>query len=66
MSQEHIDVDHVGGVLGITLDETPARNAIGGEMPSEIRQELDRFESDPISRELVVTGRDHLSAPAPM
>ena len=58
MSHEYIEVDRVGGVLVITMDDVATRNAIGDEMASEIRDELDSFESDSSSRTLVITGRD--------
>ena len=58
MSYEHIDVEEVGGVLVITMDDPPTRNSIGEEMGQEINRELDRLESDQGLRALVITGRD--------
>ena len=58
MTYEHIQVEEVGGVLVITMDDPPTRNAIGEEMGVEINRELDRLESDPGLRVLVITGRD--------
>ena len=58
MAHEYIQVSEVGGVLVITMDDPPTRNAIGTEMAEEIDKELDRLESDPSLRALVVTGRD--------
>ena len=47
-----------GGVLAITMDDPPTRNAIGDEMAEEITRQLVRLESDPDLRALVLTGRD--------
>ena len=58
MAYEYIDVEEVGGVLVITMDDPPTRNSIGNEMADEINRELDRLESDPNLRTLVITGRD--------
>jgi enoyl-CoA hydratase/carnithine racemase len=40
------------------MDDPTTRNAIGGEMSMEINGELDRLESDPNLRAVVLTGRD--------
>ena len=40
------------------MDDPRTRNAIGDEMAAEIDRELDRLESDPALRALVITGRD--------
>ena len=58
MAYQYIDVEVVGGVLVITMDDPTTRNAIGDEMMGEINQELDRLESDSSLRTLVITGRD--------
>jgi enoyl-CoA hydratase/carnithine racemase len=58
MTHQYIDVDEVDGVLIITMDDPSTRNAIGDEMAAEIVGELDRLESDPDLRALVITGRD--------
>jgi len=44
------------GVLVLTLDDPDTRNAAGTELMSELRSELDRLESDPALRVLVLTG----------
>ena len=58
MAYKYIDVEEVGGVLVITMDDPTTRNAIGDEMAGEMNQELDRLESDSSLRTLVITGRD--------
>jgi enoyl-CoA hydratase/carnithine racemase len=58
MGHEFIETRDVNGVLVITLDDAPTRNAIGTEMANEINGEIDRLESDPNLRALVITGRD--------
>ena len=58
MTHRFIDVAEVGGVLVITMNDPPTRNAIGSEMAEEINREVDRLESDPTLRALVLTGRD--------
>jgi enoyl-CoA hydratase/carnithine racemase len=54
----YIDVKQDGGVLVLTMDDPPTRNAIGNEMAEELNRELDRLESDPDLRVLALTGRD--------
>lgn len=56
MANEFIDVDEVGGVMVITMDDPPTRNAIGTEMAAEINRELDRLATSPDLRALVLTG----------
>ena len=46
------------GVLLITLDHPPTRNALGSEMASELYEELERFEASEDDRVLLLTGRD--------
>ena len=58
MEYEYINVQKIGGVLVITMDDPPTRNAIGEEMASEVNQELDGFEADPDLRAVVLTGSD--------
>lgn len=58
MAYQFIDVAEEDGVLVITLDDPPTRNAIGDEMAGELNQELERLESDANLRALVLTGRD--------
>ncbi len=58
MSYEFIDTQEIDGVLVITMDDPPTRNAIGDEMAGEINQELDRLEGSDHLRTVVLTGRD--------
>ena len=58
MEHQYIEARQEGGVLVITMDDPPTRNAIGAEMADEITREVDRLESDPGLRALVITGRD--------
>ena len=58
MPYEFIDTQEVGGVLVITMDDAPTRNAIGDEMAAEINAEIDRLEASSTLRALVLTGRD--------
>jgi enoyl-CoA hydratase/carnithine racemase len=58
MTHQYIDVAESDGVLTITMDDPSTRNAIGDEMATEIVGEIDRLESDPDLRALVLTGRD--------
>ena len=58
MSYEFIDTQDIDGVLVITMDDPPTRNAIGDEMAGEINQELDRLEASDSLRAVVLTGRD--------
>ncbi len=58
MAHEFIHVEEDGGVLVITMDDARTRNALGAEMSEEINQELDRLETDPDLRVLVLTGKD--------
>ena len=58
MSYEFIDTQEIDGVLVITMDDPPTRNAIGDEMAGEINQELDRLEASDHLRTVVLTGRD--------
>jgi len=58
LAYQFIEVAEDSGVLVVTMDDPPTRNAIGDEMAAEIRQELERLESDSTLRALVITGRD--------
>ena len=58
MAYEYIKVHEVGGVLVITMDDPPTRNAIGDEMAKEIDAELARLEASPDLRAVVITGTD--------
>ena len=55
---EFIDVEENGGVMVITMDDPPTRNAIGPEMAAEMGRELDRLEVSADLRAVVITGRD--------
>lgn len=58
MAQDYIEIRQSGGVLMVTMDDTPTRNAIGVEMARAIEAQLGRLDSDPALRVLVLTGRD--------
>lgn len=58
MTFQFIKTDETEGVLVITMHDPSTRNAIGIEMANEINQEIDRLESDPKLRTLVLTGTD--------
>jgi enoyl-CoA hydratase/carnithine racemase len=55
---DFIDVQEVGNVMVITLDDPTTRNSIGDEMAVELNQEINRLEASPHLRALVITGRD--------
>ncbi len=57
-SHGHLEVKRSGGVLTITLDDAPTRNAVGAEMATELEAQLDQFEADADLRVLLLTGRD--------
>ena len=58
MAHDFIQVDEQDGVLTLTMDDARTRNAMGPDMSNEINEELDRLESDPDLRVLVLTGKD--------
>ena len=58
MAYEYIQTENRGGVLVLTMHDPPTRNALGPEMASEVRAELDRFEDDPDCRVLLITGTE--------
>ncbi len=58
MSHQNLIVERNRGVLTLTLNDPPTRNALGPEMVQALETELDRFEQDPHDRVLLLTGRD--------
>ncbi len=58
MSHQFIKVDVQDKVMIITMDDPKTRNAIGDAMFAEMSAEIDRLESDPDLRCLVLTGND--------
>ena len=58
MSGTYIKSESDQGVLVLTMHDPKTRNAIGLEMMKELEEELDRFESSPALRALVLTGSD--------
>ena len=66
MPYEFIDTQEICGVLVITMDDAPTRNAIGDEMAAEINVEIERLEASSTLRALVLTGATRHSAPARM
>lgn len=55
---DFIDVQEVGNVMVITLDDPTTRNSIGDEMATEINQAVNQLEMSSNLRALVITGRD--------
>ncbi len=58
MSGTYIKSESDHGVLILTMHDPKTRNAIGLEMMEELEEELDKFESSPALRALVLTGSD--------
>ena len=58
MNGTYIKSESDHGVLILTMHDPKTRNAIGLEMMAELEEELDRFESSPALRALVLTGSD--------
>jgi len=58
MSGTYIKSESDQGVLILTMHDPKTRNAIGLEMMKELEEEIDRFESSPALRALVLTGSD--------
>ena len=58
MAYQYLKVTRDGGVLTMTLHDPDTRNALGQEMSREIFEELDRFESTPEDRVLLITGTE--------
>jgi len=58
MRGNFINSETEGGVMILTMNDPKTRNAIGEEMMGELNEELDRLESDPALRVVVLTGMD--------
>jgi enoyl-CoA hydratase/carnithine racemase len=58
MAHQYVKVDETEGVLLLTLNDPPTRNAIGTEMAQELGEELDRLERSADLRAVVLTGSD--------
>ena len=58
MPFEYIRSETQDRVLVLTMNDPKTRNALGTQMAQELVQEMDRFESEPDLRVLVVTGAD--------
>ncbi|MFQ6029260.1 MAG: enoyl-CoA hydratase/isomerase family protein [Dehalococcoidia bacterium] len=58
MSDQFITTEIRDGVLILTMQDPPTRNAIGPEMAREMVEALDRFEQDPQQRVLLLTGAE--------
>ena len=58
MAYQYLKVTRVEGVLLMTMYDPDTRNALGQEMSQEIFEELDRFESTPEDRVLLITGTE--------
>ncbi|MDA1174378.1 MAG: enoyl-CoA hydratase-related protein [Chloroflexi bacterium] len=58
MADDSVKVDRQDGVTLITLDDPKTRNALSPDMSAALYEEFDRFEADPESHVLVLTGAD--------
>ena len=58
MAYAFIKTENREGVLVLTMNDPPTRNALGSDMADEIIDELDRFEDDPGCRVLLITGTE--------
>ena len=58
MAYAFIKTENREGVLVLTMNDPPTRNALGPDMANEIIDELDRFEDDPGCRVLLITGTE--------
>ena len=58
MPNEYLIVEREQGVLTLTLHDPPTRNALGPEMVAALNEELDRFDSNPEDRVLLLTGTE--------
>ena len=56
--QQYIHAEDMDGVFVVTMDDARTRNSLGPDMSAQLHRALDRFESDPGLRVLVLTGRD--------
>lgn len=56
--RDYIEVRESSGVLTLILSDPATRNSMSAEMAAELSAELDRFESAPDLRVLLVTGKD--------
>lgn len=58
MAYNFINIENRDGVLLITMNDPPTRNALSPDMADEVMEELDRFEDDPTARVLLLTGTE--------
>ena len=58
MEYQYIKTETKDGVLILTMEDPPTRNALGAEMADEVMKELDRFEEDSEERVLLLTGAE--------
>ena len=58
MAHKFIKVKRKDGILLMTMHDPDTRNALGDDMAKEILDELDRFETDPKDRVLLMTGTE--------
>ncbi|MCS7207816.1 MAG: enoyl-CoA hydratase-related protein [Dehalococcoidia bacterium] len=56
--QQFVRTEVRNGVFLVTLSDPKTRNALGPEMTQQLSEALDRFETDPTLRVLVLTGED--------
>ena len=58
MTQEFVKTEDRAGVLIVTLNDPPTRNAINAEMADEFFEALESFEDNPELRVLLLTGTE--------
>ena len=58
MDYQFIKTETRDGVFILTMHDPPTRNALGSDMSQEMNDVLDRFESDPDQRVLLLTGTE--------
>ena len=58
MSEEYVKLENHEGVMVLTLNDPPTRNAINPEMAKEFFEALDRFEDESELRVLLLTGSE--------
>ena len=58
MEYQYIKTETKDGVLVLTMEDPPTRNALGTEMALEVMDALDRFEENPEQRVLLLTGAE--------